>query len=235
MRRYLVVDDNLAFAENLGEILRDVGDEVSLASSGVQALQLAREERFDAVLTDMRMPMMGGAQLVHELRKSDPGIPAVVATAYTGDDDLATARHEGLLAVLSKPIPMQRLLELLGAARRDGLVVLVEDDHALSDNLCEALRLRGLTAVTAGSVLETMRLGPLRPFAAIVDLRVPEGPDGEAMRRLKERFPNLPMVLITAHDSPPPVPAVATFRKPFSTEILLSEIERLYQARNASP
>src|SRR5262249_23630864 len=166
MRRYLVVDDNLAFAENLAEILRDVGDEVSLASSGVQALQLAQKERFDAVLTDMRMPMMGGAQLVHELRKSDPGIPAVVATAYTGDDDLATARHEGLLAVLSKPIPMQRLLELLEAARRDGLVVLVEDDHALSDNLCEALRLRGLTAVTAGSVLETMRRGPVQPLAS---------------------------------------------------------------------
>ncbi len=235
MRHYLVVDDNLAFAENLAEILRDGGDEVSLASTGVQALQLARDARFDAVLTDMRMPSMGGAQLVHELRSMDPGVPAVVATAYTGDDDLETARREGLLAVLAKPIPVRRLLQLLGAARRDGLVVVVEDDQALSDNLSEALRLRGLTAVTASSVLETQRLGPVRPFAAIVDLRVPGGPDGEAMRQLNARFPNLPMVVITGHDLPPPVLPVALLRKPFSSEALLSEIERLYRARDALP
>jgi len=234
MRRYLVVDDNLAFAENVAEILRDEGNQVSLASSGVQALQLAREARFDAVLTDMRMPSMGGAQLVHELRSVDPGIPALVATAYTGDDDLETARHEGLLAVFSKPIPVRRLLELLGVARRDGLIVIVEDDHAMADNLSEALRSRGLTAVTAGSVLETQRLGPVRPFAAIVDLRVPGGPDGEAMRRLNARFPALPIVVMTAHDCSPPAPPVALFRKPFSTDALVSEIERLYQARETS-
>ena len=43
MRRYLVVDDNRAFAENLAEILRDEGAEVSVAGSGKEALELARK------------------------------------------------------------------------------------------------------------------------------------------------------------------------------------------------
>jgi CheY-like chemotaxis protein len=231
MRRYLIVDDNREFAENLAEILRDLGDEVAVAEGGPEALALAGRERFDAVLTDMRMPLMGGAQLVHEIRRIDPGAAAMVITAYVGDNDLESARREGLLAVLPKPVPVGRLVELLGAARRDGLVVVVEDDPRLSDNLTEALRTRGFAAVTAASVLETERLGRVTPFCALVDLRVPGGPDGEAMRRLAERFPGLPMIAVTGHDLMPPVEHEAYFTKPFDTGQLLAAVERLHRSR----
>src|SRR5438874_577063 len=142
MRRYLIVDDNQAFAENVAEILTDAGAEVTIVAGGPQALEAARSRRFDALVTDMRMPVMSGARLVHEIRAVDPGLPAIVVTAYTGEDDLLAARDEGLLAVLPKPAPIPRLLELLRNARRDGLVALVEDDPALADNLAEALRAR---------------------------------------------------------------------------------------------
>jgi CheY-like chemotaxis protein len=234
MRRYLIVDDNLDFAENLAEILRDQGDEVAIAPGGPEALVLAGASRFDALLTDMRMPLMGGAELVHEVRRTDPGLAAMVITAHAGDDALEAARREGLLAVLPKPVPVARLLELLGAARRDGLVVVVEDDQRLSDNLCEVLRGHGFAAVTAASVLETERLGPIRPFAALVDLRVPGGPDGEAMRRLAQRFPNLPMIVMTGVHGEAPLPTQAFFQKPFDTAALLDAVKRLHAIRPAA-
>jgi len=229
MRRYLIVDDNRDFAENLAEILRDQGDEVAIAGGGEEALALAREARFDALLTDMRMPLMGGAELVHEVRRLDPGLAALVITAHAGDDALEAARREGLLAVLPKPVPVGRLLELLAAARRDGLVVVVEDDQKLSDNLCEVLRGEGFAAVTAASVLETERLGPVRPFCALVDLRVPGGPDGEAMRRLGERYPGLPMIVMTGvHGGQLPLPPQAYFTKPFDTRALMAAVAKLH-------
>ncbi|MGC3998727.1 MAG: response regulator [Anaeromyxobacter sp.] len=232
MRQYLIVDDNLDFAENLAEILRDEGDEVTIAGDGKAALELVRGRRFDAILTDMRMPLMGGAELVHELRRVDPGAAAMVITAHAGDHDLESARREGLLAVLQKPVPPVRVLELLASARRDGLVVVIEDDDRMSDNLCEALRSRGFAAVTAASVLETERLGPVQPFCALVDLRVPGGPDGEAMRQVAAKYPGLPMIVVTAHDtSHPPLPHQGYFRKPFDTPALLSAVERLHQSR----
>ena len=232
MRRYLIVDDNRDFAENVAEILRDGGDEVAIAESGREALETARERTFDAILTDMRMPLMGGAELVHEIRRLDPGAAAMVITAHAGDDALDAARREGLLAVLPKPVPVRRLLELLSVARRDGLVVVIEDDSRLCENLAEALRERGFTAVTASSVLETERLGPVRPFCALVDLRVPGGPDGEAMRRLAAKYPGLPMIVVTAfHDSLPPLPYAGLFAKPFDTPALLAEVERLHGRR----
>jgi two-component system, response regulator PdtaR len=231
MRRYLIVDDNREFAENLAEILRDEGAEVVIALDGEEALRVARDTRFDALLTDMRMPLMGGAELVHEIRRVDPGAAAMVITAYVGDNDLEAARREGLLAVLQKPVAPVRVLELLEAARRDGLVVVIEDDPKFSDNLCEALRGKGFTAVTAGSVLDTERLGPVQPFCALVDLRVPGGPDGEAMRQLSRKFPGLPMLVVTAYHEVPPIPHEGYFTKPFDTPTLLAAVERLYDAR----
>lgn len=232
MSKVLITDDNRAFAENLAEILEDAGHQAVIANSGSEALRLAAATRFDALLSDMRMPEMGGADLVHHLRRIDPGLPVIVITAYTYDNELARARHEGLLGILPKPVPMPTLLELLSVARRGGLVVLVDDDASLSDNLCEILRMHGFAAVTAASVLETEHLGEVAPFAALVDLRMPGSPDGEAMRRLATRFPGLPMLVVTGYrDITPPVVPDGYFHKPFETANLLAAVERLYKAR----
>lgn len=233
-RRYLIVDDNRAFAENVAEIVRDLGDEVAVVESGPAALQMVRRKQYHALVTDMRMPVMGGAEVVREVRQVDPGIAAIVVTAHVADAQLSAARREGLLAVLSKPVPIHGLLDLLGVARRDALAVLVEDDEGLSDGLCESLRTRGFAAVTAASVLETERLGPIRPFVALVDLVVPGGPAGEAMLRIAAKYPGIPQLVITGHPDRPPAPFQAVFRKPFRTEELLAAVERCHAARATS-
>jgi CheY-like chemotaxis protein len=232
MRRYLIVDDNAAFAENLAEIIADTGAHADIAGSGERALALAQTTKYDALVSDMRMPVMGGAELVHRLRAIDPGLPAIVVTAYTADNDLETARREGLLAILGKPVPVERLISLLGRARRDAVVAIVEDDAALADNLTEALRSRGFSAVTAGSLADTERLG-VRPFTALVDLRLPGGPDGAALQRLVARYPALPMLVITALETPPPAPTAGVFTKPFDTGALLDAVERLWVSTDA--
>ncbi len=86
--------------------------------------------------------------------------------------------------------------------------------------------------MTAASVLETERLGPVKPFCALVDLRIPGGPAGEAMRRVPEKFPGIPMVVVTGYHDQPPLPHVAFFSKPFDTGALLDAVERQYQARH---
>ena len=229
MRRYLIVDDNQAFAENLAEILGDAGAVADVATEGEAAIERARGTRYDALISDMRMPHRGGAELVHRVRRLDPGLPALVITAYTNDDDLDVARQEGLLAVLPKPTPVARMLELIQSARRDGIVAVIEDDASLSDNLAEVLRGAGFAVVTASSLLETERLGGVRPFAALVDMRIPGGPDGSAMTRLAQKFPGLPMLVISGHDMTPPEAHRGRFQKPFDTAKVMAAIERIYE------
>jgi CheY-like chemotaxis protein len=118
MRRVLLVDDNRAFADNLAEILEDDGCDVTQTDDPVRALSVARGRSFDVVITDMRMPSMNGATLVRELHLVDPGLPAIVLTAYSREAELASARDQGLLAVLPKPAPIAQLLALVSGARR---------------------------------------------------------------------------------------------------------------------
>ena len=225
MRHYLVVDDNAAFAENTAEILREQGASVTVATTGAQALAEAASTQFDAVVTDMRMPHMGGVELLRALRRLDPGLPAVVLTAYASDASLGEARGEGLYAVLQKPVDVGRLIALLGRVRRDATVALVEDDPVLADNLEEALRAHGYSVVSASRVEETAALAAARPDLAVVDWRVPGGAFGEALVRLRARFPALPCVVISGYEVAQPVDgAAALLRKPFRMEELLDSL-----------
>jgi CheY-like chemotaxis protein len=230
MRRYLLVDDNRALAENLAEILRDVGAEVEIANSGREAMETVAHQRFDCVLSDVKMPGMDGVELVRAVRLRDPGLPIMLVTAYSGDQDLELARQQGLLAILPKPVDLKRLLHLLASARRDAVVALVEDDLALADNVSELLTWSGFTVVHADSVTATDALCVTSPFAALVDLRVQGGAEGEAMRRLAARYPDIPRVVITAHhQANPPVAHEAILYKPFAPEAVISTLEQLYR------
>lgn len=205
MRSYLVVDDNQAFADNLAEILADAGARVDVAIGGAAALEAVRSRRYDAMLSDMRMPLMSGAELVDRVRRIDPGLPAIVITAYTRDDDLAAARRAGLLAVLPKPAPMGRLLELCALARRRGLVALLDGDAPVSDEMSERLRSRGFTVVVGFPT----RPDDARPFVGLIDL------GAGAMGRVEERYPDLPIVVVTGHPR----------------DEILSRVEKLYAER----
>jgi DNA-binding NtrC family response regulator len=232
--RYLIIDDNAAFADNLAEIIADSGNEAVVVDCGARALEVAATTRFDAVISDMRMPGMSGAETVRRLRCLDSGLPAIIVSAYTAEQELDRARHSGLLAILPKPVPIAQLLELLAGARRDGLVMLVDDDEDVLESLSEALREDGFSSVTARTVLETQSFGDVRPFAAIVDLRLAVGPDGEAMRQVAERFPALPVIVMTGHVGvAAPLPAVARFIKPFDVCDVVARLEQLHSHSSA--
>ena len=118
-RRYLVIDDNRPLADNLAEILEDrAGAVVEVAHSGRDALTRLRRVAFDAAVTDMRMPGLSGAELVQAMRAQDAQLPILLLTAYTTDDELESARGQGVLGVLPKPVPIDQLLLLLAGASR---------------------------------------------------------------------------------------------------------------------
>jgi DNA-binding NtrC family response regulator len=229
MRSYLIVDDSRPFAENLAEILRDQGDEAVVATNGASALELVRKKRFHALVTDMKMPTMNGARLVQEIHRVDPGLAAIIVTAYSEEAELSDAKQEGVLAVLPKPVPVEQLVSLLSAARRNGLVALVEDDLGMADNLVEVLRERGFSVVTAHSAGEAERLGEARPFAVLVDLHLPGSPRGEIIEQVSRQLPGPPIIVITGFPEHAPAGTPAKiFQKPFETTRLLQALEQLH-------
>lgn len=225
-RKYLVVDDNVEFAENVAEILTDAGAQVCVAAEGLEALAQVRATRFDGVVTDMKMPGLSGADLVREVHRLDPGVPVVLLSAWAPDTQLTEAKRHGLLAFLSKASGTPRLIELLENARRDATVLLVEDDRLLVDNLTEALNEHGFTVCAATTLPEVEQLA-VRPFVALVDLRVPGAEDGESLERVRARFPQTPLVVVTASREFEEKPGMHVFRKPFDTARLVETLETL--------
>ena len=228
MPNVLIVDDNVQLAENLAEIVTAAAlGEAFIADSATRALELLATERIDVMLTDMRMPGMNGTELIRRARKVDPDLPVIVMTGFTGDSDLAEAMLEGPLAVFGKPLPLTSLLEVLPQARRVRPILIVEDDVDFAAGVKELLRQRGLSSVTARSLAELERVGG-HSSVALVDLRVPDGPDGAAVERVRARFPEAAIVAMTAFRSEvkslPPVPIID---KPFAPDRLLELVETL--------
>jgi CheY-like chemotaxis protein len=106
--RILVVDDEPDLRYILRRILERADHEVVDAGHGAAALEVVRRSRLDLIITDMMMPVMGGAELIRQLR-ADPETARIPILAATSDVQLAT----GADAVLSKPY---RSADLLAAA-----------------------------------------------------------------------------------------------------------------------
>jgi CheY-like chemotaxis protein len=108
----LVVDDNADLRESLEEILEMEGYAVQTAEHGARALELLREgHRPQAILLDLMMPVMDGAEFLTRLR-ADPAFRDMTVLLVTAFCD----RAEGLLAdrVLEKPLNLPLFLELVG-------------------------------------------------------------------------------------------------------------------------
>jgi PAS domain S-box-containing protein len=111
-QRVLVVDDEEALARLAGVMLDDLGYAHALFTSPAQALAAfsAAPERYDAVITDERMPGMTGSELIRALRGIRAGIPIVLASGYVG---AALAHQGGAGGVLRKPYSMMELAQAL--------------------------------------------------------------------------------------------------------------------------
>ncbi len=117
-QRVLLVDDNVDAVESMEILLQAFGYEVATAVHPDAAL--ARLEAFapGAAVIDIGLPGMNGYELAAEIRRRLAGKPMrlIAFTGYGGADDIARARQAGFDAHLVKPVDIERLLAVLGAA-----------------------------------------------------------------------------------------------------------------------
>jgi CheY-like chemotaxis protein len=114
-RHALVVDDVADVTDMLSVLLTYEGYEVVTADSGFAAIDAARQQKFDVIISDIGMPGMNGYDLARTLRAL-PGydkVPMVAVTGFSMFDDRRRSLDAGFNAHLTKPIEPRALLDLI--------------------------------------------------------------------------------------------------------------------------
>lgn len=109
----LVVDDEPSMRVVLSESLKSCGYEVETSDSGEDALSKFQEDKFDVVITDMRMPRIGGMEVLRGIKKVSSGTPVIVITAYGTVNTAVEAMKEGASDFIMKPFSIDHLESLV--------------------------------------------------------------------------------------------------------------------------
>ncbi len=169
--RILVVDDEETICELCVRTLRRYGYDVHYTTSSVQALEMIRQETYDLLLLDVRMPQVDGLELMRRVRQFAPDIAIVVMTGYASVEAAIEAVKQGASDFLPKPFQLDNLrLAVSGAlakralvreqARSEALMHLVQaserlamllDPHELMETALQAAMAE--TRATRGSIM----------------------------------------------------------------------------------
>ena len=112
--RVLIIDDHALFRVGLQGLLEQRGIEVADAvASGIEGLQRAEQLQPDIVLLDLRMPDMGGLEVLQKLRESQSSIPVVMLTTSNEETDLIKSLRSGAQGYLLKDMEPDELVSAL--------------------------------------------------------------------------------------------------------------------------
>ena len=110
-----IVDDDAAMREALEELLQVAGFDHVAFGSAVELLEDAAPERFDLIITDLRMPQIDGIEMIRQLRSSGATLPTLVLTSCLEHEMRVKALEAGAAGYLTKPVDEKLLLQSIGA------------------------------------------------------------------------------------------------------------------------
>ena len=133
--KVLLVDDEKGFTETLSERLQLRDLTVYTASSGQEAIELANQHRFDAVILDLQMPGMDGIDTLKQLLSKDADLQIIILTGHGTVTKGVEAIKAGATEFLEKPVDIQTLTEKIGTAATQRIVLTEERSAQAIDDI----------------------------------------------------------------------------------------------------
>ena len=198
----LIVDDDPAARDLLAANLKSAGYQLVHAAGGDEALDLARTVRPDAITLDVIMPKTDGWDVLSAL-KADADLCDIPVVMVTVAPDRGIGLSLGAVDVLTKPVDRARLTGLIHRlVRREGPVLIVEDDADTRGMMRHTIEKLGLTVVEAANgCLALSRLAEDElPAVVVLDLMMPEMDGFEFLDAVAARseWREMPVIVVTA-------------------------------------
>ncbi|MBM3325609.1 MAG: response regulator [Calditrichaeota bacterium] len=114
--KLLIVDDEVKFLDAIAERLKMRGFDVAKATDGYQALEIAKNEKFDLALLDLKMPGMDGKQVLAEIKTQHKFIEVIILTGHGSLESAVECTKLGAFSYLPKPYELDKLIDTLRSA-----------------------------------------------------------------------------------------------------------------------
>ena len=201
MIKILVVDDSRDFCSNLADILQLKDYAVATACDGFAALELAKQNHFDVVIMDIKMPVMNGVDAFKRMKSIAPDTAVIMLTAYAMEELIKEALREGAFGFLTKPLDIEKLLVLIARAIPDGpLVMVVDDDEELCANVSDILSNKGYRVSVVHDGDRALDKARENNFdVLLLDMKLPPMNGLETLIAIRDFRPNVMVIVITGY------------------------------------
>jgi len=123
MAKILIIDDERSIRNSLREILEYEGYEVKDAADGVEGFKIASEEKFDIILSDIKMPKMDGLELLEKLKEAGVDSQIIMISGHGTIETAVEAIRNGAFDFIAKPLDLNRVLITLKNALTNSTLV----------------------------------------------------------------------------------------------------------------
>ena len=121
--KVLLIDDEQDFLDVLSERMKNRDIDVTATSSAKDALALAENEAFDAIILDLQMPEMDGLQALQRLKTLNPDLQVILLTGHATVEKGVQAMKLGATDVMEKPADIQQLVEKIKNAHARKIIL----------------------------------------------------------------------------------------------------------------
>ncbi len=129
----LVIDDEAVIREGLRQTLSLEGYQVELAANGKVGMEKLQKGHFSAVISDLKMPIMSGIEVLKTIQVLQPNVPVIIITGFATVDSAVDAMKNGAFEYLTKPFLPDQILEKVKAAIQKRMINL--ESEIIADGL----------------------------------------------------------------------------------------------------
>jgi DNA-binding NtrC family response regulator len=167
-QRILVIDNEEGICRMVEAVLADAGYQVTTCTRSLEAMGKFLPDRWDLVITDVKMPGMNGLEVLQKVKEQVPSLPVVMITAYATVEMSIQALRRGAYDMLTKPFEPEELLYRVKNALQQ--TRLIEENRSLREELDGEFRVDNIVGASTSlkEVLEKVKKVAVRDISVLI-------------------------------------------------------------------